>query len=150
MCVYKCICIYMCIYIYIYIYLSELPRRDSKIKKRLQETSAIPRVLLSLMCMIALFSRSLFWGLESLLEKLWTVSVRSLCHLRCLPAYMLTCLHDRGPFRTGCSGNSDQLDTCHCARKLFSMEYADRCCSGALAIYIYIYTYRERERYIHT
>ena len=46
------------------------PRRDSKRKKRLQENGAIQCVLLCLMCMIALFSWSLFVGLESLLGNL--------------------------------------------------------------------------------
>ena len=79
-----CIYRYMYIYIYIYIYTSlsitssdvaargipTFPRRDSEPRKRLRESRAMPCVLLSSMCVIALFSRSLFSGLESLLGNL--------------------------------------------------------------------------------
>ena len=56
--------------------IQEFPRRDTKPKKRLQENRAIPCVLLSLMCIIALFSWSLLLGLESLLGNLgiWYVA----------------------------------------------------------------------------
>ena len=47
-------------------HVQEFPRRDSKPKKRLHENGAIPCVMLSLMCIITLFSRSLFLGLGSL------------------------------------------------------------------------------------
>ena len=54
-----------------FVLIQEFPGRDSKPKKRLQENTAIPCVLLSWMCIsIALFSRSLFLGLESLLANL--------------------------------------------------------------------------------
>ena len=54
--------------------ISQFTRRDSENKKRLRESRAIPCVLLSLMCIIALFSRNLFLGLESLLGNLkWCV-----------------------------------------------------------------------------
>ena len=43
----------------------EFPRGDSKPKKRLQENRAIPCLVLSSMCVIDLFSRSLLLGLES-------------------------------------------------------------------------------------
>ena len=48
----------------------EFTRKDSKPKKGLQEHRAIPCALWSLMCIIALCSRSLFLGLESLLVNL--------------------------------------------------------------------------------
>ena len=50
-------------------------RLHSKPKKRLQENRAIPCVSLSLMCVIALFSQSLFLGLESSGEFLDITSV---------------------------------------------------------------------------
>ena len=53
--------------------IAEFPRRDSKPKTRLRESRAISCVLLSRMCAIALLSRSLFLGLESLLGSLGIV-----------------------------------------------------------------------------
>ena len=49
------------------IYISRVSYNPIIPQKRLQEKRAIPCVLLSLKCIIALFSRSLFLGLESLL-----------------------------------------------------------------------------------
>ena len=46
-------------------------RRDSKPKKRLQENRAVIQIKDEDAHGIALFSRSLFLDLESLLEKLW-------------------------------------------------------------------------------
>ena len=45
---------------------NNFPEETAKTKKRLQENMSISRVLLSLVCIIALSSRSLIFGLESL------------------------------------------------------------------------------------
>ena len=52
-------------------YIQEFPRRDSKPKKRLRENRAIIQIKDNNTHGIALFSRSLFLGLESLLGKSW-------------------------------------------------------------------------------
>ena len=48
----------------------KFPRRDSRPKRRLRENIAMPCVILYSMCIITVFSRSLFLGLESLLGNL--------------------------------------------------------------------------------
>ena len=79
--------IYIYIYIYIHIYytyihiwnkIPELPRRDSKPKKRLRENRATTQIKVDSIRGIALFSWSLFLGLESLLGNPWILYVWNL------------------------------------------------------------------------